>query len=33
MSMADWYAEADFVIHADMKSHVGGLLNMGRSSK
>ena len=29
ITMADWYTDADFVVHADIKSHTRGLLNMG----
>ena len=32
MTMADWYAHADFEVHADMKSHMGGVLTMGKGT-
>ena len=28
MKMADWYADAVFAVHVDIKSHIGGVLNM-----
>ena len=28
--MAEWYTDADFVVHADMKSHTGVVLTMGK---
>ena len=28
--MAYWYADAAFVVHADMESHTGGVLTIGR---
>ena len=28
--MSDWYADATFVVHADMKSRTGGVSAMGK---
>ena len=28
--MADWYADAAFAVHVDMKSHTGCVLAMGK---
>ena len=30
MKVADWYSNADFAVHADIKSHTGGVLTMGK---
>ena len=30
--MVDWYAYADFAVHADTKSHTGGVLNMSKGA-
>ena len=30
ITMAEWYTDADFVVHADMKSHTGVVLTMGK---
>ena len=32
MTMAGWYADANFSVHADMKSHTGGVLTMGEGA-
>ena len=32
MTMSDWYVDADFAVHADMKSHKGSVLTMGKES-
>ena len=29
ITMVEWYADAAFVLHTDMKSHTGGVLTMG----
>ena len=28
ITMSDWYAEAAFAVHANMKNHMGGVLTM-----
>ena len=32
MNMTDWYAHADFALHADMKNHTVGVLKMFKGS-
>ena len=28
MTMTDWYADANFMVHVDIKIHTGGVLTM-----
>ena len=30
MTMEDWYVDADFAVHLDIKIHNGGVLTMGK---
>ena len=32
MTMSDWYADAAFAVHADMKIHTGGVLTMDKGA-
>ena len=32
ITTADWYADAYFAVHADIKSHTGGVVTMGKLS-
>ena len=32
MIMADWYADHTFAVHADMKSHTGGVFTRGKGA-
>ena len=30
--MTDWYTDANFVVHSDMKFHTGGVLTMNKGA-
>ena len=32
ITMSDWYADAAFEVHSDMKSHTGGVLYMDKGA-